>query len=540
MLEDSEVGYSSPPTESLGGKIEADRRLPVVDAMSELPLSRIGRQWKIITEIARRCILDSPQVREALLPFCKKCLSEEMPGSFTEVLKAVDPKFADLVNQYDDLSKYLALPTVPDKVLEPDISHAPPRTYTTEELKAIEEEFGQDSMRVVHARRNQLRALMNRGNPSGRTPEEYELVAGRYAKARDVKILALSAEILNQGRLVVPNKNGEVVLPSGIRLIIDPERDLEIKEFLSPHLWEKRKQLKDRVYEIEVNGKRYLLKEKKTARHRDTKEHGHIDGRMSEEEFVIAKEFQDKAKIEKGDIKLSWEKPIGFAVYPDGFQFVVYDFEEGLTDQNVTFNLANVILEHEAQFRKEYEGIKDAAVRYKNDPRSTGYRDEVIVLKPSTEKNYRRLTRLLSIVKNRSSQEGKPQRELQLSFRDYALVKSKYMVDEARELMEETILDMGYSNSDLDGNAFRIIDGDRVRLEIVGFDFEYYRKISDEKVAERRKSEEEYDRSTRQDLGFAEWSSGEAVTKIQNGAYLALLKKAGRLRSLDSDGEVDH
>ncbi len=52
------------------------------------------------------------------------------------------------------------------------------------------------------------------------------------------------------------------------------------------------------------------------------------------------------------------------------------------------------------------------------------------------------------------------------------------------------MLDCGYINSDMDGYAFRLRQGKRPTLEIIGFDFEYYRK--DPVDAEKIKQKEQH------------------------------------------------
>src|SRR3989338_11613314 len=118
---------------------------------------------------------------------------------------------------------------------------------------------------------------------------------------------------------------------------------------MNPTVWEKRKQIKDRVYEIQVGTSSYFLKEKKTARHTDTKKHGHKPGLTSLEEYQTARSFNEQATIHKDDISLRWEKPIATVMFPDGFQFTVFEFEEGLRDADS----ARHVLEHEIERRRE-------------------------------------------------------------------------------------------------------------------------------------------------------------------------------------------
>ena len=154
------------------------------------------------------------------------------------------------------------------------------------------------------------------------------MITKRYKYARDVKMLALGAEITEQ-ESVAPNEDGEILLPSGIKLVIDVSKDTKRTDLLSPHLWERRRQLKDRVYEIDVNGRKYILKEKKTARHTDTKEGGHREGRLSSEEFETAQHFQENGTVSNGRLSVGWEQPVGYSSYP--YQhFINYDYPDAV------------------------------------------------------------------------------------------------------------------------------------------------------------------------------------------------------------------
>lgn len=62
-----------------------------------------------------------------------------------------------------------------------------------------------------------------------------------------------------------------------------------------------------------------------------------------------------------------------------------------------------------------------------------------------------------------------------LTFREFARLKARQMIIQAQDLLAATIAEQGYTNSDRDGFGFRVHRGRRPTLEMVGFDFEYYR-----------------------------------------------------------------
>lgn len=310
----------------------------------------------------------------------------------------------------------------------------------------------------------------------------------------------MGAEIVDQGGVSL-NTNGEVLLPSGVKMVIDIKDDDQRTDLISPHLWEKRRQLKDRVYEVEANGRKYILKEKKTARHTDTMDKGHRDGRLSSEEFAIAKDLQENGNLDRGDVGVSWERPVGCVTYPDGFSFVVFEYEKGLIEGKFLIRkLAKEIFNHKDQFVEEYRMITELADKYKDSPEVLAFEDD------------------------------QSPTELKLTFGEFAMVKALRMERQALELMEETITKNGYSNADSNGYSYRIKEGDRVQLEIVGFDFEYFNNISPDQIAERLARHKSFmdEEELRRGIGFLDWGfGGMGVTRMQKAAYFAMLESEG-------------
>src|SRR3989344_1484560 len=495
---------------------EIPRRVPVIDeeAASKFPLDEIDRQWDLTTEAIRRNLITKPEIRKALIPFCAQPLSESLPGQLLSALSSTDERVKKLATRYKDmLPAYLGLETVPDEMMNPDISQAsgllrPEKMAAT--LASIYSVNGPGY-------KENLQELINSGTfLRGITAEERLMVIKRFKFARDAKILALGAEILDQESFT-PDENGEVVLPSGIKIGMDTEQADQRSDLLNPHLWEKRRQIKDRVYEISVGDRNYILKEKKTARHKDTRRGGHKEGHSSEGEFAVARHFIEHGKLNRGNISVDWEKPIGFVNYPDGFQFAIFEYEKDLVnDHDIVDRLAEAIGQNRERFEQEYEFISGLAQKYKDSPE---------VLAPEDRKSERGLRRVMQLL--RTQKTSAPQ----LSFEDFSRVKALRMERQARELMQESVFQNEYHNSDTDGYAFRVNTDEGVKLEIVGFEFENFEKVSPERARGSQRSHQIFEKEwqSRNGIGFLWWNNGQSVTRIQKAGYFAMLETEGIL-----------
>ncbi len=494
-----------------------ETRIPVIgpEGRHAFLSDDIDKQWGLITEATRRNFIIKPESRNALLKFCTTPVSETLPDQFLKTVSGVDERIARLAKRYRaSIRSYLEIPPVPDEQVKPDIRNAPSLRRPDDVIDMLNRLYSKDDPMYEES----LKHYIGSGAfLRGITEEERLMITKRYKYARDVKLLVLGAEIINQGN-VMPNEKGEVILPSGIKMVIELGNDGQRSDLLKPHLWVKRRQLKDRVHEIDVNGKKYILKEKKTARHTDTKRHGHREGRLSSEEFEIARYFQEHGTVSKKGISVIWERPVGYVSYPDGFSFAVFEYEEGLVEERkITLQLAMEIIKHKSQFEEEYQLIKQLAEKYKDSPEVLAFETQ------RTESGLRgALTRRFGLRKDIP---------LRLSFEEFAMVKASRMERQARELMQETITINGYNNSDIDGYSYRIKNGDRVQLEIVGFDFEYFSKMSPEETAKRIEGDREFQKEWehRNGIGFLCWNDGSSVTRMQKAAYFAMLETEGVL-----------
>ena len=445
-------------------------------------LDEINNQWMLVTEAVRRDLLTKPTVRNVLTQFCTTPVSELLPQSVFHTIETIDERIAQLSSRYSaSLGAYLNIAPVSEDRIVPDITYSP---HLTEEEKS--------------------------------------LVATRFRFARDVKTLALAAE-LEENKSEIQQAGNEILLPSGTKIVIDAEGETR-RDLLQPHIWQKRTQLKDRVYEIEVNNRRYILKERKTSRHTDTKKGGHREGRSTADEYEVARSFNQNASVTSDTTIISWEKPIGYVEYPDGYSFTVFEFEEGLMgDYHITPQLARAIQEHREQFEDEYHRVSSLTSKY--------LESDLAFLSSRNRSAQRKANLWNSLAINRW-------RAPALSYEAFSRVKALKMQRNAVQRMKEIIFENGYEAHDLDGYAFRINTDKEVKLEVVGFDFEYFFSITKEEISERKAHLRQHDREVEMkfNIGVANWE-GNRINKIDKAAYLALLELEGGFND-EQEGSV--
>ncbi len=483
--------------------VEVEKRKPIFDyeTAKEFPLRKIEKEWLLATEIIRRGINEDEKVRETVQPLVTSPLSESLPNELIEIMprEGVE-RFGQLLDKYPELSKFLKLPPVPDELIDPDLYHAK-QLYNPEELVAQYKQHFPDQLDFL---KDLLRKNADFGHyTKGVTPHEKKMIAMRYRLARDTKLLALGADILQEEDIGF-DEQGQATLKSGVSIVIDKDFP-DAKALLNPHEWEKRRQLKDRVHEISVGVKKYILKEKKTKMHTDTIEGGHREGISSREEFEAAKYFNNLPTQEHGDIVINWEKPIGTVEFPDGYQFCIFQYEEDLIgDNDICKSYSEEIKNNRKQYEEEYNRINANLDKYIQNPLITRYH----------KKDQNQVTTL--------------------PFDDFAKMKAWRSYWKAMNVLKQTAIEHGYDNRDMDGFAFKILHDDKgVRLGIVGFDFEYFKKVDEkektEMLAKHKKSTIELE-SYGIGFGSGEWWDGKETTLAQRAAYLAMLDEDGLLK----------
>lgn len=504
-----------------------DRRVPVLDSENGVDFEAMRRQWLLITEAVRREILVNYQYRQIIVPFCQTPVSETLPLEFYDAVSHSGTFAAKVCQRYaQSLGTFLNIPTVPDEALTPDITYSPNLPPPPEEMYASQMRY------LMEGDPDPADTLHRYGEADfftlGTTPAERKLVAERYVMARDVKMLSLGAEMTDVLELNAqsPSSN-ELVLPSGIHIVIDQDLMASHADLLQPHIWEKRRQVKDRVYEITVGGKPYILKEKKTARHTDTKKGGHQEGNTSAMEFEIAKLFYKTGVVQTNELSVTWEQPIGYVEFPDGFQFTVFSFEQELIpDAWAHRSLVTELLEHEDKYLAEYQAALALVPAYLDHP---------LVKKYQRPERRSRMTQIGGLL----SQRFKPtQPPPLLTVVEYLQVKAFLMIQNVDEMRTQQIKQFGFTNSDLDGYAYQVKSIEEgAHLVTTGFDFEYYRRMTPQEEAatdELRKLELSYAKDHCYGMSFEHWNYGSAVTSSQRAVYLALMDEAGKLDGVDS------
>lgn len=416
----------------------------------EAYLDQANRPWLAVTEAARRDILADPEFRQTAAGFNSAPLGEELAGKAVREFAALDPRIARLAQTAGKtLGRKLALEPVPDSLLVPDITNAPSLVSPgfAKERLANTKLYSPDE--VYTAIRDDLAKTTAKG---GVTQAERRLAASRYRYARDIKVLGLMAELHDNPIDVPVVENDTVVhnLPSGTTIGMTPEAFLEHPTLLDPATWQNRRQLKDRVYAVIIDGQEYIMKERKTPRHTDTKRYGHIDGLTSAQEFAVAREFADLGTIKQDGSELHWERPLGYVEFPDGYQFCLFESEPDLDTEWPTAVLEAAINEKQDAYAAEFGEIAARAQDILRDRKDL-------------------IPRYLL-----EDQPALQETTTGFSFEEFAQLKAGLTISHAKNTLTSVMQNQGYVNSDEDGFGFRIKPGEKPMLEIMGFDFEYY------------------------------------------------------------------
>ena len=149
------------PESSSETPIHTNRRVSILDEESTKAFpsfDQLDRQWFLLSGAIQRDMATNLNVRKQLVPFCSVPLSETLPQDMLNSLSSMDTRVKRLADRYrSQVSSYLALPTVPDNLIRPDIANAPPLEFN----------------------------MWDVSSKSGITRQERWMVAKRYQYARD-------------------------------------------------------------------------------------------------------------------------------------------------------------------------------------------------------------------------------------------------------------------------------------------------------------------------------------------------------------------
>lgn len=486
-------------------------RQPIIDGLPP----RYEREWRLITEIARRSILTDPIVRKVASEFTQEPLNEALAGHAIDRLAAVDGRLSRVGKiTKRTLGNFLELPAVPDELLQPDIKNAP-LLRKREDVKRM-----LDILEGQAIRRADMMQFIGAEQSPGVSGAEKILVAERYQFARDVKLLGLMAELHDQPVDPVLVKDDVMYhkLASGTEIGITREAFAMDNDLLNPEVWKSRRQIKDRVFEVVINDKKYILKERKTNRHVDTLGRGHSDGLSSKDEFLVGLDLVKKGQAKTANIQLHWETPLGFVEFPDGYQFCLFDFEADIENEgkDARNDLESSIVKNPEFFQSEYERInREAAELYKERP------DLIRRVDPASTVNKRKgFAKIL----------GRAQQSATLSYEDFAELKAHYLLEEAQKLYSDTLVELGYQSRDSNRGkveTIRHID-DKIIIDVFGFDYEYLEKdpVQAELIRKRRAELQSDGEDPLALLDF--YQSGFGQPAIKHAASFVMLRDLGQ------------
>jgi hypothetical protein len=420
------------------------------------------RQWGIVAH-AMNLALDDPETRAAIIPFASKPLGEGLPLEVLQAVAAVDAR-TDRVRRYTagNLGAFLALEPVPDALYIKDVRTAPELVRRSRDhaylLKLLQSDPARYNAEVEDYVATRRKLVLSQ---PGVTKAEQDMTLKRYDYARTVKELALAAELREQPFIAAEiNETTDIVshtLESGTKLVMTKEAYGTAPDILNPAKWQGRNEIKDRVHSIQIAGKDYIMKARKTSRHGDTFKGGHRDGLSSSEEFQMARDFAGLGVVEHNGVQLSWERPIGYVEFIDGYQFCLFEKEPDLQVESPKDQLVAEYLAEPAAFADEYRATVERA-------------QEICRLRPDLlENNAGDATNALAGV-------GIDE----LTYHEFAELKADFLEIEARVLLEQTVHDQGRAITDRSvGYGFSIQHGDHPSIKIIAFDFEYYENDPD-------------------------------------------------------------
>lgn len=451
-------------------------RVPVLRNKDQLNLSRqqIENKWNILTEVIKRESLCDEETRDTLASFVGQPLEELLPEKVIGAITANNQRTRHHLEKSAQLESYLSLPRVPEDQQGVDL-------YSSKHLPDMD-----DSVRYEKADDEGKIALLRRMVETGTfstgiTGPEKQLVQTRFRYARDVKILALGAELLQNHVMVETLEGGHLSLPSGVQIEINPNLKSEIASILNPGQWKYRQMMEgNRSFVVEIGSTKYILKERRTQKHGLKSASAAIS---IPEEVKIAQELGDIPEIENGDIAISWEKAVCAVMYPDGYEFALYAFEDDLIDaQAIDSSLPFEIISHREQFEEEYKLIATQTAKAKQNPMVAEFIkvNNKIYEESDTEKVIKKLITKISSFFSKKEGQGKDQEHQGLSFEEFAFIKSALMIAEASKGLVQHIYEKGYISTDFLQYSFRLVEKNgKLKLEIIGFDTEHFKPVDE-------------------------------------------------------------
>lgn len=394
-------------------------------AYAEDPLrekeAALDREWALLTEAVKREAFQNTDVRNALLEIVHQPLDELMPAKFLESVREHSQLISRVAKSGKELESFLAEDSHPNLMQSANLHW----NAKFEQQNVIE-------------------------------------VSRRLRFARDLKLLAA-------GVTLSLSEQEQVKFGLDVELT---DQAQDYPEILDSTKWQGRREIHDRVYAVHAGEKPFILKERKTSQHKQQNRHTSEPTNTSQEEVRIGQELSEQASYEGNDIKLSYELPLAAVTFPDGYQFALFKFEEGLVEhQEAVTLMTEFILANFSEYQAEY----DEANR--------------IVKELLGEPGHSRLLRKLALGQEKSAFVALKKRfgmeplnvNVELSKEDFSGTLAEAMVFEGRRHLSEAITRLGYRQDDGAQHEYRVhkVPQGRFILEVIGFDFEFHRKVNE-------------------------------------------------------------
>ncbi|MSU75094.1 MAG: hypothetical protein EXS55_01065 [Candidatus Magasanikbacteria bacterium] len=366
-------------------------------------LLSINRRWSHVSEVIRQEALHNAEVAAVLEHVCLEPVTAEMPyWAFTR-LAIISPRINKLLDRYRD-------------TFEPFLS-----------------------------------------DPNSLARRYGFLI---FEMARDLKLLALMAEVAGQPHPLARNSEGITTLPNGIEIAVNTNYPNIDAEVLDPTLWEKRKYVDtSRVSIVTIKGQKYVLKEHRTKQYRANLSVDINKFHSSKQEFQIAKQLEDFGQAENDRVRVRFEMPIGCVTMPDGYQFVLYKYEPAFEYNGPS--LREAIVRNPEEFKEEFTQVTELALRLDKAATLTTISEAL------RENEY---VKYFFVEKDRKLKtDGKLS---DLTFEDFVAAKDEFLYCIAYLELTRAQNRLGLESDDKNEHVYITRESPRVTLEVVGFDLE--------------------------------------------------------------------
>jgi hypothetical protein len=431
--------------------------------LNELP-KNIDFEWWILSKAILENIKNSPELRKQILSIPKEELSEKLSYNFLNSNLGFNKTVEKLKERYNDsLIKVLALDEIPKEQINVDISSTRIIYPAEEGIKRIIENdyfpFLQEKKEIYQTSKEEkiYTKVNNWSFKDWITKEEKELLIKRYIYTRENNILLLATSLLETKKDL---KQEKITLENWVKIKNNLDFESELDNIFNINNWWSRKKIKDRIFEIDISWKTYILKERKTKFHTDTITSWHIDWLTSFEEFEVAKKLNKEWTNNDWIISIEFEKPITSVLFPNWYQFTIFERNDIFNNLDNGINIESNIYQNPEQFKEEYEDVLKNYSKYCEN-------SDVIKYSKYFPNSF--------LSKINIFKKKKPH----LTYKDYSKLKSKFISEDIYIKYRDKFEKLWYK--DEDGNIdYEIITKSNknwFKVYIFWYDFEYVREV---------------------------------------------------------------